>query len=53
MFLLDEWFGNIDRSVFFSLKGDIQDLPSKPKAQMASGQGSHWLIESPSVFVYV
>ena len=25
-----------------------QDLPSKPKAQMASGQGSHWLIESPT-----
>ncbi|KAI0214712.1 hypothetical protein LSAT2_000157 [Lamellibrachia satsuma] len=31
----------------------LQDLPSKPKAQMASGQGSHWLIESPTMFIYV
>ena len=30
-----------------------QDLPSKPKAQMASGQGSHWLIESPTMFIYL
>ena len=28
-------------------------LPSKPKAQMAGGQGSHWLIESPTMFIYV
>ena len=30
-----------------------QDLPSKPKAHMASGQGSHWLIESPTMFIYL
>ena len=28
-------------------------LPPKAKAQMASGQGSHWLIESPTVLLYV
>ena len=28
-------------------------LPSKTKAQMASGQGSHWLIESPTFLMYV
>ena len=33
--------------------GISQDLPSKPKAQMASGQRSHWLIESPTMFIYV
>ena len=32
--------------------GYHQDLPSKPKARMASGQGSHWLIESPIMFIY-
>ena len=25
-------------------------LPSTTKAQMASGQGSHWLIKSPAIF---
>ena len=29
---------------------DLTRLPSKAKAQMASGQGSHWLIESPTYF---
>ena len=26
----------------------LTSLPFKAKAQMASGQGSHWLIESPT-----
>ena len=29
---------------------DLTILPSKTKAQMASGQGSHWLIERPTMF---
>ena len=28
---------------------DLTRLPSKPKAQMASGQGSQWLIEIPTI----
>ena len=30
-----------------------QYLPFKPKVQMVSGQGSHWLIESPTMFTYM
>ena len=29
---------------------DLISLPSKAIAQLASGQGSHWLIESPTIF---
>ena len=29
---------------------DLTRLPSKAKAQMTSGQGSHWLIESSTMF---
>ena len=29
-----------------------KSLPSKPKAHVASGQGSHWLIESPKQFYF-
>ena len=32
---------------------DITRLSSKAKVQMASGQGSHWLVESPKLFIYV
>ena len=32
-------------------KQDLIRLPSKAKAQMASGQGIHWLIESPTFCV--
>ena len=28
-----------------------QDLPSKPKAQMASGPGRHWLIEGSTMLL--
>ena len=28
-------------------------LPSKAEAQMTSGQGSHWLMESPTFLIYV
>ena len=30
---------------------DLARFPYKSKAHMASGQGSHWLIESPTVFL--
>ena len=33
-----------------SIKKDLTRLPSKAKAQMTSGQGSHWLIEIPTSF---
>ena len=28
---------------------DLTRLPSNAKVQVASGQGSHWLIESPTI----
>ena len=32
---------------------NLTRLPSKTNVQVASGQGSHWLIESPTCFIYV
>ena len=48
----------LNRFVFTSELGiyvdpDLTRLPSKAKAQMASGQGSHWLIKSPTFFICV
>ena len=37
--------------VVFQDKQDLTRLTSKAKAQMASGQGSHWFIESPTFHV--
>ena len=37
-----------------SCQVSLTRLPSKVKAQMASGQGNHWLMESPTIFhIYV
>ena len=32
---------------------DFKRFPSKAKTQMASGQGSNWLIEIPAFLIYV
>ena len=36
--------------LFTSFTQDLTRLPPKAKAHTASGQGRHWLIESPTCF---
>ena len=42
------WSGGVSKNVKNRSVLDLIRLPSKAKAQMASGQGSHWFIESPN-----
>ena len=36
--------------IFNKIEKNLTRLPCKAKAQMTSGQGSHWLIESPAMY---